>query len=204
MLRNTHQFNVGVAHIVDILRQFLCGTAVVVEAVRVLVIILAPGAEMHLIDGHRLVLVNHVAVVFLVVLPLLVMPFVCIQIGNDRGVIRTALRCIAIRIGFQHDIAVFILNGELIQPAFADTRHKKLPDAGSGDHLHGTLASVPGIEIANYTYTSGIRRPDSEIRACLSVLLCQMCPHFVVDFIMIPLSKKIGIQSCKSVFKSHK
>ena len=87
MLRDTHQFHMGVTHILHVSGQFHRQLSVVIIAVLVLIGdgVLLPGTRMHLIDKHRIL--PHIKLTA-VLHPFLITP---LEVGNIRdhgGIVR--------------------------------------------------------------------------------------------------------------------
>ena len=112
VLRQRHQLNVRKAHFLHIRDQLV--TELVVRehaAVR----IFAPGARVHLVDVHRLVIMR---VFFLVLKPAAVVPLVPRNVVVAGSRARTRLRVERIRVGLVRHRAVLRRNDELIRVKF--------------------------------------------------------------------------------------
>src|ERR1700678_3074082 len=98
------------------------------------------------------------------------------------------------RIAFQDDLSETISDLKLIVRVFADSGNKDLPNPRLDPFTHGMEPAVPAIEITDYGYSLGIRRPDREKHPGMAVNLHEMGAEFPVNLVMGALTKEMHIQ----------
>src|SRR5271166_2093666 len=92
--------------------------------------------------------------------PLLVTPFVTVQIPDDGGRVRTHFRQVSIRVRFEREIAMMPrLDFELVELTLLQPRDEDLPHPRRAARPHGMAPPVPLIEVSDNAHTLGIGRP---------------------------------------------
>ena len=155
VLGDGHELDVGVAHFLYVGDQLVGQLAVAVEgAVRLAL----PGAEVHLIDVDRAL--QHVA-------PRLageveaVVPLVAVELVDAARGLGQAAGLHAVGVGLPHAAAVAVVDENFVSSAWLGVNREGLPHA-LGDAVHGQIARVPEVEVANHGDIVGIGRPDAE------------------------------------------
>ena len=189
MLHNRKQFYMSISHVLHILCQTRCDLTIIIEfrtndrlAFLIQSMLFAnPGAQMHLVDRHRLFLGifrlsgRH---------PGLIGPLKLIDIPYNGCGIRTKLCIVAIRVRLQHRLALAVLNLEFINGSSFDPRQEQLKYAGITQTTHLMTSAIPVIKIANNTHTHCTRCPYGEIRTGNAVDGHRMCAHLLINLIM--------------------
>ena len=92
--------------------------------------------------------------------PLLITPFVTVQIPDDGGRVGTHFRQVSIRIRFEREIAMMPrLDFELVELTLPQPGDKDLPDSRPAARPHGMAPSVPLIEVSDDAHALGVGRP---------------------------------------------
>ena len=152
VLHHRHQLDVGEAHLVDIGNELVGQLAVGLA--------LAPGAEVHLVDAHRLgVGVRRRAPLE----PVGVVPLVR-RLVHDGRVRRGSLGQVRHRVGLLPPDAVATADVELVPRARADARDEQFPDAGRAQRPQRMRAAVPEVEVRGQADALRVRGPDGERR----------------------------------------
>ena len=150
VLGDRHELDVGEALPGHVLHQ-LAGQLDVGQS-------LAPGAQVHLVDADRLLV--------LLLLPpepqpLLVVPGVP-RLVDDGGVVRRRFAEAGERVGFQPPHPVPAEHLELVERTGADTLDEQRPDPRPRHQVHGRGLAVPVVEVADQPDRLGVGGPDRE------------------------------------------
>ena len=140
----------GEAEVGDVVHQVLGEVAVA--------LVLAPGAEVDLVDAHRpgVRVRGATALHPAVVGPLVLRP------RHDRARRRRGLRGLGHGVGLgAHDV-VGTADLVLVARALADARHEELPDPGLAQQAHRVPDRVPAVEVSDDVHGPGARRPHRE------------------------------------------
>ena len=152
MLRDRQQLEVGEAQLARIGHQGLGQLAVAQPAPAVL---LAPGAQVDLVDADRLVkgVGAH-------------------ALGRQRpgrrqrlhhaGGARAQLGAQAVGIGLEQQLVLLGQELELVERASCQSGQEQLPDAAFAPQPHRVAPAVPLVEVAHHRHAAGIRRPDGK------------------------------------------
>ena len=191
MLCNTHQFYMGILHLLQIFYDPVRKLPVIVESFGGTVVrMLHKRTDMAFIDCHRL----FIHVLFVPGFhPLGISPVKACNIGDDRCRTRPVLRIIGKRICFVELSAIPCIDQELIHRSLFHAGNEQPPDTAFSQLLHGMGFLIPFIECANDIHLCCIWCPYSEIDSLHAVFHRQMCTQFFVNIIMGPLGKKILI-----------
>ena len=104
---------------------------------------------------------------------------------DDGGILRRDFKERAVRIGLQDDFAVGVEQLELVERAFAQARHEKLPHAADAEQAHRVVTAVPLVERADDADALGVRRPDGEAHAGDAVNDPQLRAELVVNAALV-------------------
>ena len=156
---NRHQFDVSVAHLLDISHHLIRHLAVVKK---LSVLILPPGAQIDLINIDWF---PYMVLQLAFFHPRLVLPGILSQLIKAGCRFRSGLHMIGIGVCFQQNIAGRCFNAVLVHIVLFDLRDKALPQTVFADFFHRVIGSVPVIKIANDRNTQGVRSPHTEHRA---------------------------------------
>ena len=203
MLHHRHQLHMGVAHLLHIGSQPLGGLPVVVElgacdGLPRLVhcqLLADPGAQVHLVDVHGLVL----GVRFSPLLhPRLVLPLIAVNVPDHGGGIGPKLRIVGIGIRLQHGLPVPRLDLILVDIPLLEARNKQLENAGVVPaHLPHLMAPpIPLVEIANHADPHGAGRPHGKIHALHPVNGHGMRAHFLIYIVVNARSEFLNVLVC--------
>ena len=203
MLRNAHQFHMGVAHPLHILRQGMGKLPVSVKSVgiRLRSRMLSPGAGMHLIDGQRLLFGIRLFSLFH---PVGVAPDKFRDIRHPGGSSRSHLRPVGIWIRLVDLPPIHSADTELVQVPQLCSGHKNLPDTNGAHFLHRIRAVLPFVEIPHHRNRLSVWGPYGKIDSLLSVPGSQMRPQLFINIVMGRLAKQILIQLSKMHHSLHK
>ena len=117
------------------------------------------GAQMELVDRHRLRLLSPPLLSFL---PGPVLPVKAAEIGDDGGCIRAELEGKAVGICLQKGLLPVAENFVFVDRALGKTGEKELKDAVVRYFLHHIAASVPEIEVPDHGDAERPGGPDGE------------------------------------------
>ena len=135
-----HQFDVRVAHALDVRNQFVGEFAIGKPAVA-FGRFAAPRAGVDFVNRHwRMEPVARGARRE----PRGVIPFVAVDIADHRRGFRAQLRREAVGIGFQAEVMIHAgENFEFVERAFVEPRHEDFPDAAGAAGAHGVVRGRP-------------------------------------------------------------
>ena len=184
VLHHRQQLDVGEPHLDDVRRE-LVGQLVIGE--RPAGLVLAPRAEVHLVDRHRLLVgaghgrpVGH---------PLVVGPLV-LALEDPRGRGRGDLGPERHRVGLVAPDAVRAADVELVARTRTDAGGERLPDTG-GAHLdHRGAGAVPAVEVPTDLHLEGRGGPHAEGRAARDDVGAEGVPQLFVS----PLVDEVDVQ----------
>ena len=158
VLHHRHQLHVGEAELGDVGHE---GVGQLVPGVEALVVVLAPGPEVHLVGGHggghRLLLGagGH---------PVRVAPGVGGLVHAGGGE-RWHLGVRGQRVGLVAPVPVGAEDGVLVGGAGGEPGHEELPHAGGAELAHGREAAVPAVELGGEPHGARVGCPHRERRA---------------------------------------
>ena len=210
MLHHRHQLHMGISHLLHIGCQLFGNLPVIIKfgacnRISLLVhgnIFAHPGAQMHLIDIHGLVLciglcpARH---------PLLILPLVTADIPDNRSRVGAQLRVIGIGIRLQHGLAMARLDFILIDISLLQPGDKQFKNAGvvPAHSAHLVTPSVPLVKISYHADAHGTGCPYGKIHALHPVNRHGMGAHFFIDGIVNAGSKflyiLVRVQRCKGI-----
>ena len=205
MLHHRHELNMRIALLLHIIRHLHRELTVIVELgaeLRSAVLIdclLLPceGAEVQLIDRHRLFLDAGDAALRLLLLPCRIRPRKLSDVFHDGGIARTKLEAEGIRIDLQERLLVVTLDLILIEAARGEVRDEQLEHAGIAEALHHMAAAIPEVEVADDRNTLCVRCPYGERDTIDAVDPDRMRAHLLIDVIpdaaLILLDITVGI-----------
>ena len=192
VLRDTHELDVGVSHVLHIGREFMGKILVVSEAAALHVFFVPlPGAEVALVNAHggmaRVLLRSFCH-------PLLVVPGVVpglhFQTGRCPG---AEFRTPCVRIRFVKKIPRLGLDHEFIQHAGLQSGDEGLPDAAFKDLLAEVRLGIPIIEIADDADSFSVGCPYSKMITVFSLIVFRMGAKFFIDLIVSALTKPVAV-----------
>ena len=200
MLRDSHQFDMGIAHLFQIVRNRMGEIAVIVETVLIVAVGMAhPAADMALIDGNR------GAVLYkglLLLHPGAVCPADFTDIRNYRRSSRTLLRLVCIGVCLIELPPVRRMDQILVHLAFLRFRKKCFPETYGIQTFHRNALLIPAVEFTDQVDSHGMGRPDSKMNSLLPVHCGRMRAKFPENVIVHTFSEEILIQFMKK-FKPH-
>ena len=151
---------------------------------------LAPRAEVHLVNAHRQLkriarrpLLN----------PVVIVPPEAARVPDDRRALGRLLEETPHRVGFVHHLAKRVQQLKLVKCPLPDSRHEQLPHAGVAQATHLVSLTIPVIEVADHAGPPDIRRPNSERRAVNAIYLPQLRTQFLVKHQLVPLADPVEI-----------
>ena len=199
MLRDTHQFDMSVAHIFHILCQTFRRLPVGIKAFLIFFRpgMFHPGTKMHFINGH--------CILFLVELyavshPCGILPYIIVEVRDAGSGSRSFFRPVGIGIRLIKLFTVHTDNKKLIQLAYGCTGNKSLPHTDGACFFHGGDTGVPTVEFSDHGDSLGIRSPHGKINTGRSILFCRMCAKLFVNIIVCSLPKQILVKLGKFHF----
>ena len=205
MLHHRHKLDMRIALLLHILRDLQRELAVVVELGPELcgtilidgLLLPCEGAEVQLVNRHRLFLDALDATFRLLLLPCRIRPRKLSDVFHDGSIARTKLEAEGIRIDLQERLLVVTLDFILIEAARGEVRDKQLEHAGIAESLHHMATAVPEVEITDDGNTLCIRCPYGECDTIDAVDADRMCAHLLIDVIpdaaLILLDIAVGI-----------
>ena len=191
MLRDPHQFYVGITHIFYIFHDRVSEFPVCIEPFVIAPRMPHPGSHMHFIDGHR---VHLVVPGFPALHPCAVRPFQMRNIRHPGSGSRPQLRIVCKWIRLKDPLSLLRLDTELVQIALLYARHKTGVDPQRFLTLHVISLKIPAVEIAHYGNPAGIWSPHCKIDAFLAFIDNFMRAHLLINFVMIALTEQILVQ----------
>ncbi len=87
---------------------------------------------------------------------------------------------------------------KLVETACGEFRDEQLPDSGVAQHSHLVCASVPVVEIANYTDARSVRRPDGKCNTFGAADLRDVRAELLVDLFVASFAEEMKIDVAKS------
>ena len=155
VLRQRHEFHMGIAHVFQVFRQNRGNFRVGVHRA---VLLAPPGAEVHFVNVHRAVQRGPGGAALE---PLGVVPAVGALVADDAGGVRRPAGPEAHRVGLVDRAAVPMADQKFIRAALLRIGGPGLPHA-LGDFLHGQILRIPEVKITDDGNRLGIGRPDPE------------------------------------------
>ena len=179
----------GVVHVGDIGGQ-LVGKLTVAEKAAVLVAL--PGAEVHLINIHRLFerIGGGTACK-----PRVVVPPVAVQIIDNRRGVRPHLCKKGKGVGLHDPLKNRGLDAELIALSFPGVFDKALPGAALA-LFHKIQVLFVIVEVTDYRDILRVGRPHAEHHAGLAVTFLRMCAEVVISAHAVALHKAGDLAAC--------
>ena len=191
MLRDAHQLDVGVAHIVTVLGELMCRLGIGIETVFLLAVLLPPGAEMTLINRHRLC--EH-RCLRARAHPVLVAPAIARKVRGFRCGTRTELCGECIRISLIQDVPALCMNRKLVDLTEAHALDEALVDAAGLERKHVVRLHIPLVPVADDGDGLRMRCPDREVHALLSVQRRRVRTHLLIDLIIAALAEEVAVE----------
>ena len=191
VLRDAHELHMGVAHLHAIGGQCLRRITIVHEAVVYLVRRALPGAEMHLINGHGLLIG---AALGPVPHPVAVLPVIAADVRHLGRRTRPELGREGIGICLVQLLPVLGPDHILVDLALLHARHEALVDAAGLQRKHVIGLRIPLIPVTDDGNRLGMRCPDRKVNALLSLQHRRMGTHLLINLIMLSLSEKIPVK----------
>ncbi len=205
MLHHRHELDMRIALLLHIVRDLHRELTVVVELgaeLRGTILIdglLLPceGAEVQLVNRHRLFLDALDATLRLLLLPCRIRPRKLSDVFHDGSIARTKFEAEGIWVDLQERLPVVTLDLILIEAARDEVRDEQLEHAGIAEALHHVATAVPEIEITDDRNTLCVRRPYGKRDTIDAVDADRMCAHLLIDVIpdaaLILLDITVGI-----------
>ena len=192
MLRNPHELNMGIAHLLQILRDRVGKIAVIIESVFLLRMrVTHPAADMTLIDRDRAgILMEGRALLH----PDTVCPADRSNIRDHRRGARPLLRLIRVRIRLVELAAVLCIDQVFVHLAKLRVRHEALPDSGWLQPLQGNILLIPAIEFTDQMNRCRMRSPHRKMHAPHTILLRRMGTELAEDIIMHALVIEVLVE----------
>jgi hypothetical protein len=150
----------------------------------------APRPQVHLVDGHGLVVQVLPAPPFE---PCTVLPAVLAG-RHPRGRSGRRLHREGERIGLQPDPAVPGLDLVLVGVSRDRARHEELEHSGAAPITHGKKPPVPMTEISHHAHPPGVGRPHRERHTVDSVDPARMRSEQVPETPVLPLSEQVQVE----------
>ena len=191
MLCDSHQLHVGVAHIVTVLRELMCRLRIGIEAVFLLAVLLPPGAEMTLINRHRLCEGRRLRAR---THPALVSPAIPREIRGHRCRTRTELCGKCIRICLIQDVATLCMNRKLVDLTEAHALDEALVDAAGLERKHIVRLHIPRVPVTDDGNGLRMRCPDRKVHTLLSVQRRRVRTHLLINLIITALAEEVAIE----------
>ena len=179
MLAERHELKMRIMHLLrvadELIRQVTVAQVAALQRA-------PPGAQMHLIDEHRLLIG---AVLLFRLIPGSVVPLIASQLPDTGRRMRFFLRKEAVGIRLQ-DMrpAPLRLDCILIDRTGLQPGNERAPDLTIADALHRMDPRVPLVEIPDHAHRLRMRRPDGETHAGLPILLHEMGPQHLIRMII--------------------
>lgn len=125
--------------------------------------------------------------------PVLVVPSVIVEIGDDRSRFRTGFLLESVGVGFFVDVTVLVFDFVFVVSADREFGNEEFPDS-SGAATHLVLSSVPLVEVAEDRDVTGVRSPDSEVDSRDTVLGGEVSAEFFVDAVMVAFGEEMKVK----------
>ena len=189
MLHHRHEFDVGEAHLGNVVGQLHRQLAIAERAIALLRHA-HPRAEMHLVGRH-----GRVEFVVLVARthPLVVAPFV-LGVPDDRRGARRNLVVEGERVSLVDPVHVIARTDVvLVHRAAAEIGDEGFPDARVLMRLHGMQLGIPVVEVADHGDALGIGSPHGELRTALAVALGSVRAEFLEEPRVLALVEQMQI-----------
>ena len=187
MLRDPHQFHMGISHIFDVFHQAFGKLTIGIESFGILfgIRMLHPGSGVYFIDrdgsGFRIEVIP-------ILHPDRVSPAIT-DIRHPGCRSRPLFRCKRIRIRLIQLPAVASYDQVFVEHAFFCIGYERFKYADVRDFLHRIGLLVPLIAFADHIHRYGVRCPDGKPDAVLPVFFRGMCPHLFIQVIMRGMSE---------------
>ena len=160
MLGDRQQFKVGKSKGLDIGDQGFSQGSVIEEAT---LWALPPGAEMDLIDRHRLTEPVSLGSYFG---PCMVLPVVMVRRDGDGRRSGPKFKPLPIRVGLQEDgLVLTVADLEFIESPCGEIRDEKLKYPAAAPRAHAMDPTVPTVKVADHADPFGIGGPDGKAGA---------------------------------------
>ena len=194
MLCDSHQFHMGISHILHICRQLFRQFSIIIEAILILFMGMTfPGTRMHFIDGQCF-LCTVPCLSFLH--PAFVMPGEVADICHSGCRTRTFLRIRCKRICFVKIISTLRLNQIFIHTAFPESRNKHFVNSQWVQTFHRISVVSPAVEFPNYAHTLCMGCPYCKINSLFAVILRRMRTQLLIYLIVCAFPEQILIHVC--------
>ncbi len=190
ILTDSHQLDMGVAHMGNILRELIAQLTVIQKAVGIVLVLIGflPRSEVYLIDRHRLF--DHLCIID----PLHisgVVPFVSAQRTDHRSVLGSEPAAKSVGIAFEMLFTVGPDDHITVSVAVFDRRDKDFPDTVHGA-FHG-IFGLPLRRVADHADALRVGRPYGKVRAFFSVFKSGMRSHLFIDLIARSLMEEVAV-----------
>ena len=124
----------------------------------------------------------------------LVVPGIVVRIVKDRCIRRSRLAVSGIRIDLIHFASVRSIHVVFVAVPLLRADDIPFPDAGIPDPVHVVRLRIPVIKITDDTHRGGIRRPDPEKKAFLTIVAHEWTgPKIVITLIIFARIEKIRL-----------
>ena len=145
---------------------------------------------MNLVNRHRLALV---AALLTLLNPLLVFPYIRVEVGNDRSGLGTHLLSIAERVGLIYAEAVNCLNLEFIHLVLGDTGNEDFVYAYLAYLTHHMDSGIPVVEVTYNGNSLSVGSPYVEENALNAVNSLFMSAELVVKIVVGSLTEQVAV-----------
>src|SRR5258708_987119 len=191
MLHDGQQLDMRVAEIFDVGNQLVAEFSIAKPAIMILRDP-PPRTEMDFVDGNsRLEPVSLRAARE----PIGVLPFMVIEVGNDRAGVWAKLGAEGVGIGFEREnVAVWADDLILVDGAFVEFGNEDFPQAGRATSAHRMDAAVPAVEISPYADALSAGGPNGEVNAPDAFDGNHISAEFFVSVVVPPFAHQIQIK----------
>ena len=190
MLGDTHKFNMGKLHDLEIFDETVCELSVIIETVLGSVGVFHPGADMALIDSERLTVHILAGTRFQ---PARIAPLVSGQVHDFGSRSGTELRPVGIRICFIFLGSVCCSDAVFVQFTFSNAGNEQGPDAACIELGHGMLVFVPSVKRTDHVDRFRVGRPYGKEYTLFAVFFRQMRAELFVDLIMRSVAVPVSV-----------
>ena len=208
MFHDRQKFHMSIPHFLHILRQLDRDLTVIVKlrsgdlasSLIHLDRFSHPGTEMYLIDRHRRRLrIERRPFLH----PVLIIPFILVQIPDDGRRVRSKFRIVRIRIRLERRVAVLELNFIFINSALFKLRDKYLKHTRISQPTHLASSAIPQVEVADDAHAHRFRRPDCKIDTAHTFDRHRMRAHLIINAVVDARLKFLQIRlrklRCKGI-----